>query len=85
MPDWLGIAAWRHWRWLLPAAGFCAGVASFVLVERAEWLAQYVMQSAHFVEVALLGGGDGVFNFLLILWVLNLFFHARWCFEYFCS
>lgn len=42
MPDWLGLATWRHWRWLLPAAGFCAGVASFVLVERAEWLAQWI-------------------------------------------
>lgn len=34
--------AWRHWRWLLPCAGFGAGVASFLLVERAEWLAQWI-------------------------------------------
>lgn len=42
MADWLGIVRWRHWRWLLPSVGFCAGVASFVLVERAEWLAQWI-------------------------------------------
>lgn len=34
---------WKRWMWLLPIASFLAGVGSFFLVERQEWLAQWVV------------------------------------------